>query len=147
MATLNQVSTIEEKACLLSPVLPTKEVTKVDEQLTIEFTVIKQEPKYFDHYQKFQQFKDEKKPKCISCDPYFENPGPSDGMATIHETCFLKLCAKLYIANVKVEDSEVAKTQMVGTIEKLEGKNKELHEKLTRARKEIQDITKEKKKR
>ena len=141
------MATIEEEVCLQTPILPIKEVTKVDEQLTIEFTDIKQEPKYFDHYQKFQQFKDEKKPKCISCDPYFENPGLSDGIATIHETCFLKLCAKLYIANDTVEDLEVAKTQMVGTIETLESNNKELHDKLTGARKEIQDITKEKKKR
>ena len=69
MANCYEVSDIEEKICLESPVFPLKQVKKVDEQLTIEFTDIKQEPSFhFDHKQNVLQSRIEIKSKCISCD-------------------------------------------------------------------------------
>ena len=50
--------TIENKIDLDDAVLPTKQVKKVDEQLTIEFTDIKQEPRYdSENYQNLQEVK------------------------------------------------------------------------------------------
>ena len=107
----------EENMCLESDTLPTKEVKKVDEQLTIEFTDIKQEPKYnSEHKQNFLPLKMEIKFRCISCDTYFANNGNSDAMATIHETCFQKLCAELYSANNKIQTLEVTNNSMIGNI-------------------------------
>ena len=141
MANKLEKSTSEQNICLQSNILPTKQVKKVDEHLTIEFTDIKQEPLcHTDNYQKFQEVKKEIKSKCISCDICIENAGYSDGMATIHETCFQKLCTRLYVANDKVQDLEVSNKNMTGCIEILERSNKELSEKL----KELQEITKEK---
>ena len=135
----------EENMCLESHIVPTKEVKKVDEQLTIEFTDIKQEPRYHsDNYQKFQEIKKEIKSECISCNIFVAKTGHSDGMAAIHEKCFQKLCTRLYLANDKVQDLEFANKNMIGTIETLERNNEDLSGKLTSLRKEIQNISKEK---
>ena len=147
MANCYEVSDIEEKICLESPVFPLKQVKKVDEQLTIEFTDIKQEPSFhFDHKENVLQSRIEIKSKCISCDTSFPNQGFSNGMATIHKTCFQKLCTRLLLATDKVQDLEVANKSMIGKIETLENENKELFEKLTSASSKIQDISKDKEK-
>ena len=75
---------------------------KVDDQLTIEFTDIKQEPKnQFDDMKNHESSKDGMMSKCISCNSYFTDQKCPNGTATIHETCFQKLCTKLYLANEK----------------------------------------------
>ena len=142
MANNLENSTIQKSGYLENHLLSTKQVKKIDKHLSIEFTDIKQEPIYhFDHYQDFQQVKNEIKSKCISCDTYFENPGHSDGMAAIHEACFQKICTKLYLANDKAQDLEVTNKSMIKTIEMLENTNKELCEKFILATREIQEDT------
>ena len=72
MANNCEMSDVEEKNCLESAALAQKQVKKVDEQLTIEFTDIKQEPSYHvDHYQNFQEAKYDINLQCISCNTNF----------------------------------------------------------------------------
>ena len=68
MANQDVESNFEEKVDLEDLVIPTSQLQKVDEQLTIEFTDIKQESR--DNFQNdyHMPVKSENKSKCVSCD-------------------------------------------------------------------------------
>ena len=164
---------IEEKVEVEDLILPTKQVQKVDEKLIIEFTDVKQEPiNHFENYQKYDQAKSTKHSRCTSCDASFTNRGE---LATIHETCFKKMVEQLNMATEKILEIEIENRKFQNNaknlqstianikndhksilslnaqrmnviVKKYERENKELHEKLSLARKEIQEYAEEREK-
>ena len=98
-------SAFEEKVDLEDLILPTKQVQKVDEKLTIEFSDIKQEPiSCFENYQSNLNYS-----KCISCDV---SCTPYSQFTTIHSTCFAEMLKKLNMATKKIQEMEMKNKEL-----------------------------------
>ena len=104
----NTELTYEEKVDPEDLVLPMKQVQKVDEQLTIEFTDIKQEPiHHFEDHKIESKLEDVHTVKCIICDTYLTNAGEFKDFVSIHKVCFEKLNDGLTSATQKINAMEI----------------------------------------
>ena len=91
-------------------ILPTEQVQKVDEKLTVEFSDIKQEPIiHSETYLKYDQAKYNENSNCISCNAVF---APCREIATIHESCCEKMLKKLNIATEKIQEMEIKNREL-----------------------------------
>ena len=164
---------IGEEVKIEDLILPTKQVQKVDEKLTVEFSEIKQEPIiHSETYLKYDQAKYNENSNCISCNAVF---APCREIATIHESCYEKMLKKLNMATEKIQEMEIKNRELqsksnnlqstienIGNehktvlsinaqrmsviVKKYERENEELHEKLSLARKEVQEFAEEREK-
>ena len=166
-------SNFEEKVKLEDLILPEKQVLKIDENLSVEFSDIKQEPlNQVETCHEYDQTQYVDSSQCIYCDASFKHCGQ---LATIHESCFKIMLEKLNRATEKIQEMEFKNKELHGNANKLqstivdiknehkivlsnntkhmisivkkhERESKELCEKLSSARKEIKEFAKEREK-
>ena len=111
-------SVFEEKVDLEDLILPTKQVQKVDEKLTIEFSDIKQEPiSFFENNMKCVQANNVSYSKCVSCDVSCTSYGQ---LTTIHSTCYRKLLDKLIMATEKNQEMEMKNNELQSNVNNLQ---------------------------
>ena len=104
----------EEKVDLEDLILPGKQVQKVDEELTVEFSDIKQEQT--NHFDMFQTH-DIDNFKCVSCDASLKHSGQ---LTTIHITCFKEMLTKVNTMAEKIQDLELRNIELLSNANNLQ---------------------------